>query len=159
MVLPVRIARVAVIRPYEHAIAVPSAFERYTQIDRAQFEYALLDPPAALVSFAEQVTERDLRPVSSRVIRQRPGDYLLAHYDELHDDHRVEVVVDLSPAIVEDAQVRYRRNGAVFFVVPSQPRTASVVERGPAVQAYHTYISKLREGALVQRLVMQLVDR
>ncbi|HEY4179297.1 MAG TPA: hypothetical protein VGM90_20780 [Kofleriaceae bacterium] len=154
-----RIARVAVIRPYEEAIAVPSVFERYAQIDRASFEHAPIDPPAALVSFAEKVTERELRPVSARVIRQRPGDYLLAHYDELHDDHRVEVVVDVSPAIVEGAEVRYRRNGAVFFIVPSQPGTASVVERGPTTQAYHTYISKLREGALVQRLVMQLVDR
>ncbi|HEY4056963.1 MAG TPA: hypothetical protein VGM39_10145 [Kofleriaceae bacterium] len=154
-----KIARVAVIRPYKQPIAVPTTFERYAQIDRASFEHAVIEPPAELVSFAEQVTERELRPVSARVIRQRPGDYLLAHYDELHDDHRIEVVVDLSPAPVDGAEVRYRRNGAVFFIVPCQPKTASVVERGPAVQAYHTYVSKLREGALVQRLVMQLVDR
>jgi hypothetical protein len=46
----------------------------------------------------------------------------------------------------------------VFFLVPSQPRAASIVERDPTTQAYHTYISKRLRFAVVVRHVVQLVD-
>jgi hypothetical protein len=153
-----RLSRVATIRPFTQKIALPAAFERYTLIDRASYEYAPIDPPAALVALAEEVTQRTLSPASARVIRMTPGDYILARHEELHDDHRVEVIVDCSPVAVPGADVRYQRAGNVFFLFPSQPQTASIVERDPTTQAYHTYVSKLSTG-VVQRLVVQLVDR
>lgn len=154
-----RLSRVATIRPFTQALALPVTFTRYPQIDRAAYEYAAVEPPTALVALAEEVTQRTLAPIRAQVIRMMPGDYILARHDEPHDDHRVEVIVDCSPAIVPGSEVRYQRAGNVFFLVPSQPGTASIVERDPTTLAYHTYISKLRTGAVVQRVVVQLVDR
>jgi hypothetical protein len=150
------ISRIATIVPCAETVPLPAVFARFREIDRASYEHASIDPPPALVALAAGVTERALRPVSARVVRLVPGDYVLAHHDHTHDDHRVELMLDLSPAVVPDAEVRYRRNGAVFFRFPSQPRTASIVERDPATQCYHTYVSKLHRGAVVVRLVLLL---
>jgi hypothetical protein len=149
--------RIATIVPCAEGMPMPVGFERFRQIDLASYEHAPIDPPPALVTLASTIVEHTLRPVSARMIRLLPGDYLLAHHDHSHDDHRVELMLDLSPAVVPDAEVRYRRNGAVFFRFPSQPGTASIVERDPATQCYHTYVSKLHRGAVVLRLVLQLV--
>jgi hypothetical protein len=149
--------RIATIVPCAEGVPMPAVFERFRQIDRASYEHASIDPPPALVALASTVVECTLRPVSARMIRLLPGDYLLAHHDHAHDDHRIELMLDLSPAVVPDAEVRYRRNGTVFFRFPSQPRTASIVERDPATQCYHTYVSKLHRGAVVLRLVLLLV--
>ncbi len=151
-------SRIATIVPCAETVTVPAAFERFREIDRASYEYAAIDPPPALVALAAAVTERALEPVSARVIRLVPGDYLLAHHDHTHGDHRVELMLDLSPAIVPDAEVRYRRNGAVFFRFPSQPHAASIVERDPATQCYHTYVSKLHRTAVVLRVVVTCRD-
>ena len=151
------LSRIATIVPCAETVSLPSVFDRFREIDRASYEHASIDPPAALVALAAGVTERALRPVAARVIRLAPGDYLLAHHDHSHDDHRVELILDLSPAVVPDAEVRYRRDGAVFFRFPSQPGAASIVERDPATQCYHTYVSKLHRGAVVLRLVLLLV--
>ena len=152
-----RFSRVAVIRPFSEVLALPTTFERYRQIDQASYEHASMDAPASLIALAEEVTQRTLSPASARVLRMAPGDYILARHDEPHDDHRVEVMLDCSQ-IASGSEVRYQRAGTVFFIVPSQPQTASVVERDPATLAYHTYISKLRTD-VVQRLIIQLVDR
>jgi hypothetical protein len=148
---------IATIVPCAQTVSPPAMFERFREIDRASYEYASIEPPPALVALAACVTERALRPVSARLIRMLPGDYLLAHHDHAHDDHRVEVILDLSPGIVPDAEVRYRRNGAVFFRFPSRPHAASIVERDAATQCYHTYVSKLHRDAIVLRLVLLLV--
>src|SRR5262249_47981050 len=113
MVLPVMLP--ATIVPCAHAVPVPARFERFREIDRASYELASIEPPPALVALAASVTDRALQPVAARMIRLVPGDYLLAHHDHTHDDRRVELMLDLSPAIVPGAEVRYRRNGAVFF--------------------------------------------
>jgi len=146
---------IATIVPCAETVPLPAEFERFREIDRASYEHATIQPPPALVALASRITERALRPISARVIRLVPGDYLLAHHDHSHDG--VELVLDLSPAVVPDAEVRYRRNGAVFFRFPSQPRAASIVARDPATQCYHTYVSKLHRGAVVLRLVLVLV--
>ncbi len=78
-------------------------------------------------------------------------------HDPLHADHRVDVVVDRSPASVP-AEVRYQRRGATFFRFPSQPGAAAIVERDPATRCHHTYVSKLHAGALVVRVVIQLAE-
>jgi hypothetical protein len=147
----------ATIVPCAQTVPLPASFERYREIDRASYEHATVDPPPALVALACRVAERELRPLSARLVRLVPGDYLLAHHDHVHDDHRVELILDLSPSVVPDVEVRYRRDGAVFFRFPSQPRAASIVERDPATQCYHTYVSKLHREAVVLRLVVQLV--
>jgi len=146
---------IATIVPCAETVPLPAELERFREIDRASYEHASIEPPPALVALAAGVTERALRPISARVIRLVPGDYVLAHHDHAHDG--VELVLDLSPAVVPDAEVRYRRNGAVFFRFTSQPRAASIVERDPATQCYHTYVSKLHRGAVVLRLVLVLV--
>ena len=152
------LSRVATIVACTEKVPLPTAFERYAQIDQAAYDFAPIDPPAALVALAASKTERPLQPVWAKIIRMHPGDYLLAHHDHEHDDHRVELILDLSPAVVPDAEVRYRRGGNVFFRFPSQPGHASIVERARDAQAYHTYISKLHTGALVQRLVLLLAE-
>ena len=152
------ISRVATIVACDERVALPGAFTRYAQIDQASYEVATIEAPPTLVALAAAKTERALVPVWTKIVRLHPGDYLLAHHDHEHDDHRVELTLDLSPAAVPDAEVHYRRGGKVFFRFPSQPGHASIVERDPATQAYHTYVSKLHAGAVVQRLVMLLAD-
>jgi hypothetical protein len=160
MVLPVRLSRFTAIVPDVGGPMPDVAFQRYTLVDRGSYGFADDVPePPGIVALASELTERTLRPISSRLIRLEPGDYVLAHHDPMHDDHQVEVIVDLSPVAVPGAEVRYRRGrGAVFFVVPSMPRAASIVERDPTTQAYYTYISKLRTDAVVLRHVVRLVD-
>ncbi len=143
--------------PEAPRVVVPEVFARYGLVDRGSYEYADGVVPRELVAMACDVTERTLQVVSARVLRLSAGDYVLAHHDPLHDDHRVEVMVDLSATPVA-AEVRYQRRGATFFRFPSQPGAASIVERDPATRCHHTYVSKLHTGAPVVRLVVQLVD-
>lgn len=93
--------------------------------------------------------------VEARVLRFAPGDYLLAHADRVYEGNPIELVVDLSEAAVPGAEVHYRRRGAVFFRVPSQPCSMAIVERGPTVTCNHTYVSK-RNTSSVVRLVALL---
>ena len=111
---------------------------------------------AALTTMASEITGRTLVMSEARVVRLGPGDYLLAHHDRLHDDHPVELMLDLSPASVPGAEVHYRRRGQVYFRVPSTPGSCSIVERGPTVMCNHTYLSKLHTSADVLRLVVLL---
>lgn len=143
--------------PEAPRVALPEAFARYTLVDRGSYEYAAAEVPEALVAIACDVTERALRVISARVLRLGPGDYVLAHHDAVHADHRVEVIVDLSAAPVA-AEVRYQRRGATFFRFPSRPGAAAIVERDPTTRCHHTYVSKLHAGTPVVRLVVQLVD-
>jgi hypothetical protein len=154
----IQLSRLATIVPGVGGTPPIATFTRFALVDRGSYEHATVDAPPALVALASQVTSRALRPVSARLLRLSRGDYLLAHHDSLHADHRVEVILDLSPAAVPGAAVHYRRRGQVFFVVPSTPGAASIVERDPTTQVYHTYISKLHAGASVVRLVVQLSD-
>ncbi len=155
----IQLSRLATIIPDAPRGAVPERFARYALVDRGSYGYADgVDVPGALVALASEITARTLRVATARVVRLVPGDYVLAHHDPLHEDHRVEVMVDLSPAVVAGAEVRYQRRGATFFRFPSQPGAASIVERDPATRCHHTYVSKLHEGAVVVRLVVQLVD-
>lgn len=153
------ISRIATIVPTVAPVALPAAWTRYALVDRGSYEHAELDPPPALVALASDITGRTLRPLWARAVRLVPGDYILAHHDHAHDDHRVELMLDLSPAVVPGAEVRYRRRGAVMFRFPSQPGAASIVERDPTMQCYHTYVSKLHaSGTCIVRLVVLLAD-
>jgi hypothetical protein len=155
----IQLSRLATIIPDAPRVAVPDRFTRYALLDRGSYEYADgVEVPPALVAIASELTARTLRIAAARVLRLVPGDYVLAHHDLLHEDHRVEVTVDLSPAPVAGAEVRYQRRGATFFRFPSQPGAAAIVERDPATRCHHTYVSKLHEGAVVVRLVVTLVD-
>ena len=91
--------------------------------------------------------------------RMRPGDYLLGHHDRVHDDHPLELILDLSPVAVPGAEVHYRRRGQLFFRAPSAPRSLALVERGPTVTRHHTYVSQRHAAASVLRLVVLLRDR
>lgn len=159
----IQLSRIATIVDARLPPASPStgspAYTRYALVDRGSYEFCDdVAVPPELVAQAADVTQRSLRVASARLLRLSPGDYLLGHHDHVHDDHRVEVIVDLSPAVVSGAEVRYRRRGAVFFRFPSTPGAASIVERDPATQCHHTYVSKLAVGAIVVRLVVVLVD-
>ena len=132
------------------------SWKRWTLLDRGSYEYvdapnepALLE---ALVALARETTGRDLVARHARAVRMAPGDYVFVRHDRVYDDRPVEVVVDLSPAPVQGAEVHYRHRGQVFFVFPSRPGAAAVVERGPTVMRNSTYVSKLLAGAEVVRV-------
>lgn len=158
---------------------VESRYTRYALVDRGSYECALVDEPALLARLADIVEKRlgiagagtigagamgagamgagamgaSRAVVEARVLRLSPGDYLLAHHDRVHEGNPIEIVLDLSESATPGAEVHYRRRGAVFFRVPSQPRSMALVERGPTVTCNHTYVSKRHEGASVVRLV------
>lgn len=138
-------------------------FVRYGLFDRGSYEVvsdvAVPELAAIAVAAAERATGRSLAVAETRVIRLGPGDYLLAHHDRIHDDNPVEVVADLSPAPVVDADLCYRRRGQVFFRFPSTPGALAIVERGITVTCNHAYVSKLHERACIVRAMMLLRDR
>lgn len=140
-----------------------AGYTRYALVDRGSYdeirEPGELETCAALIAIASEATERTLELAEARVLRLGPGDYLLAHHDRIHDEHHVELMLDLSPAVVPDAAVHYRRHGNVTFQVPSRPCALSIVARETSVTCNHTYISKLHTGRPVIRLVLLLRDR
>jgi hypothetical protein len=139
-----------------------AGYQPYRLYDRGSY-HVVGDPPlsylvADVAHLASARTGRALAPIAARALRLGPGDYLLGRHDVVHDDHPIELVVDLSPAAVPGAAVEYRRRGQVFFVAPSRPGAVAIVERGPTVTANHTYVSRLHADAEVVRLVVLLRD-
>lgn len=139
-----------------------AGYQRYRLLDRGSYD-VVGDPElsylvADLTHLASKRTGRALAPTEARALRLGPGDYLLGRHDRVHEDHPLELVLDLSPAAVPGAAVEYRRRGQVFFVAPSRPGSLAIVERGPTVTANHTYVSKLHPDACVVRLVILLRD-
>lgn len=153
-----RLSRIASVLPDAPAAMPAVSLHRYALLDRGSYQFAddVPAPPGAL-ALAQEVTARPLRLLSTRLVVLGPGDYVLARHDPMHDDHRVELVYDVSPAPAP-CEVRYQRRGAVFFVFPCTPGAACVVERDPTTQRYQTYVSKLHAHARVARLVVQLAD-
>jgi hypothetical protein len=135
-------------------------WERYGIIDQASYDVAhSIDEPEltdVAVRAATRAMGRELRFREARALRLSPGDYVLAHHDRVYEDFPVEVVFDLSEREVPGAAIHYRRRGNVFFIFPSQPAAASIVERGPTVTCNHTYVSK-RQTGIVTRAVILLV--
>ncbi|HLL25410.1 MAG TPA: hypothetical protein VK427_24910 [Kofleriaceae bacterium] len=124
-----------------------ASWQRYTLLDRGSYDFIdNIDEPALFAKLGFDVFQ-------ARALRLVPGDYVLAHHDQLHDDLPLELVLDLSPAPVP-AEIHYRRRGHVFFRAPCVPRSLAIVERGPTVTRNHTYVSQLNAGAVVARLVM-----
>jgi hypothetical protein len=135
-------------------------YKRYALLDRGSYD-AVESPAepellAALTGIAEAVTGRSLEVAEARALRLLPGDYVLVRHDRVHEGRPVELVLDLSPERVPEAEVHYRHRGQVFFVFPSTPGALALVERGPTVMSNHTYVSKLRAGASVVRLLVLL---
>jgi len=139
------------------------AWQRYALVDRGSYAWTDdVDEPAllgALARIAADTTGGVLDVVDVRAVRLVAGDYLLAHHDRVHDDRRIELVLDLSAAATAGAEVHYRRNGQLFQRVPSHPGALSVVERDAAVTCHHTYVSRRHAAADVTRLVVRLVAR
>jgi len=140
-----------------------TGYTRYALVDRGSYD-ELRDPSepetyAALIALASEATGRTLELAEARVLRLVPGDYLLAHHDHVHDELHVELILDLSPAIVSGADVHYRRHGDVTFQVPSRPCALSIVARASSVTCNHTYVSRLHTDACVVRLALLLRDR
>ncbi len=148
----------ALLVPDAAGCALPDVtWQRYGQIDQASYDFVddiTLPVTNAIVERAATQLDRKLSVRSTRLLRLRAGDYLLAHHDRFHDDNPVELTLDLSPASVPGAEVHYRRRGAVFFRMPCVPWTLAIVERGPTVSCNHTYISKLMPSAVVIRYVV-----
>lgn len=134
-------------------------WERYALLDRGSYEIARsIDEPSlaqVAVRAASHAMKRELKFGEARALRLSPGDYILAHHDTVYEGFPVEVMFDLSPIEVASSAVHYRRRGNVFFIVPSQPGAASIVERGPTVTCNHTYVSR-RQNGTVTRVVMLL---
>ena len=108
----IQLSRIATIVPGVVTPVMPDVpLRRYALVDRGSYEYAEVDAPDFVADLASEVTGRKLAVASSRLLRLSPGDYLLAHHDHVHEDHVVEVMVDLSPAPVVGAEVRYQRGG------------------------------------------------
>ena len=140
-------------------------YARYALIDRGRYDF-IVDPVPALCTMLQQLasqhTQRDLQIVAARALRFGAGDYALAHHDPFHDGMPIEVIADLSgppSAPLTEADVYYRRRGQAFFVVPVQPGAVAIVERGPAVNHNHGYVSLRYPDAEVVRLVLLLRDR
>jgi hypothetical protein len=134
-------------------------FARYRLVDRGSYEHAPVADAALLTRLAALASKRigrTLAVAEARLVRLSAGDYLLAHHDRVHEDHPLELVLDVSAAPTRGAEIHYRRRGQVFFRVPSAPGTLSLVERGPTVTCNHTYVSKLHAGASVVRLIALL---
>lgn len=141
-----------------------AGYTRYALLDRGSYD-ALCAPDeadlvGALTAIAAEITGRSLVPSEARALRLRPGDYVLLRHDRVHDDRPVELVLDLSEAVVPGAEVHYRHRGQVFFTFPSEPGALALVERGPSVMCNHTYVSKLHAShdRVVVRLVVLLHD-
>jgi hypothetical protein len=139
-----------------------ASFTRYALVDRGSYELVANPDEAELValmrSAAERATGRALGLAESRIVRLRSGDYVLAHHDRIHDDNPVEVMLDLSPARVPDAELHYRRSGQVFFRVPCTPGMLSIVERGVTVTSNHCYVSKLLGDVTIVRFIVLMRD-
>jgi hypothetical protein len=129
---------------------------RWRLLDRGSYDFVdapdLDDVLSAITRVAREVSGRDLSLDHARAVRLLPGDYVFVRHDRVYDDRPVEVVVDLSRAPVVGAEVHYRHRGQVFFVFPSRPGAAAVVERGPTVMRNSTYVSKRWRDAEVVRL-------
>jgi len=145
----------------DHAAAIRERlrYTRYSLVDRGSYAFATVDEPAVidqLRALACERTGRVLTVTSARALRLDPGDYLLARHD-IAIERGVEVVADLSPSVVEGAEVHYRQHGRVLFRMPSAPAAVAIVPRTAAVSANHTYVSR-RQPATVVRLVVQLAE-
>lgn len=136
-------------------------WQRYALVDRGRYAWTDdVDEPAviaALARVAADTTGGVLDVADVRALRLVAGDYVLAHHDRVHDDRRVELVLDLSATPTTGAEVHYRRHGQLFHRVPSHPGALSVVERDAAVTCHHTYVSKRHAAAEVTRLVVRLI--
>ncbi|MEJ7603316.1 MAG: hypothetical protein WKG01_35845 [Kofleriaceae bacterium] len=134
-------------------------YTRYALLDRGSYD-VLANPSlpelatvlGALVSHACEVTGRRLAIDDTRALRLGAGDYVLANHDRLHEDNPVELVLDLSRAVVA-SEVCYQRRGQVYFRFPSQPGALAIVERGPTVTSNHSYLTKRDPAASVIRIV------
>ena len=135
-------------------------YTRYALLDRGSYDWLDSPPIPDLTPIfegvASEVTGRTLAVASARVLRLLPGDYLLVRHDRVHEDRAVELVLDLSPMSVPNAEVHWRHRGQVFFTMPSRPGTMSLVERGPTVMSNHTYVTRRWTGTAVIRLVVIL---
>jgi hypothetical protein len=130
-----------------------TGFARYRLYDRGSYEWLEVPADDRLGQIVETFCGERKRCVASRVLRLVPGDYVLARHDPVRERGTIEVVVDLSPAAVEGAEVQYRQHGQVFFRMPCEPGTAAVVPCGPTVTSNHSYVSKLRTGGEVVRWI------
>ena len=120
-------------------------WRRYALLDRGSYDF--IDDVEVPSRFGAR---------EARALRFVPGDYSFAHHDRIYDDLPHELVLDLSPAPC-NADIHYRRRGAVFFRVPCVPRSLSIVERGPAVTRNFVYLSKLQPAEVI-RIVMIAKD-
>jgi hypothetical protein len=133
-----------------------AGWKRWPLLDRGSYEW--VDEPDApevldaIVAIAREATGRPLSVERAHAVRLLPGDYVLVRHDRVYDDRPIEVVVDLSRAAVEGAEIHFRHRGQVFFVVPSRPGAVAIVERGPTVMRNQTYVSKRWKDAEVVRL-------
>jgi hypothetical protein len=138
-----------------------TGYTRYALLDRGSYEIATPDPCPVLdravnriCSLAgEMLGGRTLAPYEIRALRLTAGDYLLARHDRVHEGRPIELVLDISPFPVQ-AEIQYRRLGQVFFRMPGSPRSLAIVERTPAITCNHSYVSKLRLGVELVRLVV-----
>lgn len=156
---------------FPHAEVVPSAigadvatrlrgeitgYRRYALVDRGSYEFAPLEDPDLLERICGLGARRlghPLKAIDGRALKLTAGDYLLARHDRVLEQRAVELVLDVSPTPVQ-CEIQYRRLGNVFFRVPCSPRSLAVVERTPVITCNHTYVSKLRLGVEVVRLVV-----
>ncbi|MFT3697048.1 MAG: hypothetical protein QM831_28155 [Kofleriaceae bacterium] len=132
-----------------HDVVSPRAFDSYTryrEIDRGSYDVSYEDVPD-LVARARDLARPHVFE-SARIVRLRPGDYILARADEPR--RGTEVVFDLSPGTRPDGDLQYRQHGQVVFRVPCEPGCAAVVPRTQSISCNHQYLSKLHTGDIVR---------
>jgi hypothetical protein len=94
-----------------------------------------------LLALAEHVTEARLERTKARVSRLIQGDYALTRDDDAPEGRSLELTLDLSLAgALGGGEVCYTHRGQLVFVVPQEPGSLSLVERGPTVRRYERYL-------------------
>jgi hypothetical protein len=104
-----------------------------------------------LREFVSQLTGERLQQEKFRWLRFLPGGYALLR-DDLPGETSYELQLDLSAEKAPDAEVCYCHRRQVYWVVAPQPGALSLVQRGPTVQRYERYLSKLHAQAELVRL-------
>lgn len=176
-------ADVPLMRTYLHSSAVPAVLlgelvsesiaaelrdrvrpglRPYWLADRGRYhvDEALREPElfASLAELASDIVEAPLTVARARWVRMAHGDYAL-----VKDDARrwasltrhVEVVVDLSAAQSDDAQIVYSGAGGAFLI-PQQPLGGAVVDRRQPLSRYDRYLTHRVGDAEVFRLSLIL---
>lgn len=136
--------------------------ERFDRADVGRYEQRR--PPRipgldALAATAAAIVGRELTTSNARCVRLTHGDYALPRDDDRHRpdmDAWVELVLDVSEASTDQAELSYR-SPAGHFVVPQVPGLCAVVGRTPDTGRHQRYLNHRVGERAVLRVTLVLL--